>query len=82
MQETVYMKAEGNRVVYKANVTIQDVLKVECTNASILRTIKQMSLYHFNHEHSVVFSILKVILLVVVIYFPQNFAGITNCNHI
>jgi len=61
MQETVYMKAEGNRVVYKANVTIQDVLKVECTNASILRTIKQMSLYHFNHEHSVVFSILKVI---------------------
>lgn len=60
-QTTVYIKANGNSVVYDKNITLGDVLKIECTNIGVLRTIKQMDLYSFNHEHSVVFSILKVI---------------------
>ena len=63
-QVTVYVKASGNCIVYDKNVTLGDVLKIECTNIGMLRAIKQMELYHFNHEHSVVFSILKVIEII------------------
>ena len=61
MQQTVYVKAAGDCVVYDKNITFGDVLKIECTNIGVLRAIKQMELYQFNHEHAVVFSILKVI---------------------
>ena len=60
-QVSVYIKASGNCIVYDKNITLGDVLKIECTNIGIRRAIKQMDLYQFNHEHSVVFSILKVI---------------------
>lgn len=58
---TIYIKANGNSIVYDKNITLGDVLKVECVDTSVLRTVKQMDLYKFNHEHSCVFSILKVI---------------------
>lgn len=63
-QVTVYIKASGNCIVYDKNITIGDVLKIECSNNSILRTIKQMKLYQFNHEHAIVISILKVIEII------------------
>lgn len=61
MQQTVYIKASGNSIVYNKHIKLGDVLKIECTNIGVLRAIKQMDFYSFNHEHSVVFSILKVI---------------------
>ncbi len=61
MQESVYIKAAGNSIVYNKKVTLGDVMKIECPNVAICRAVKQMDLYSFNHEHSVVFSILKVI---------------------
>lgn len=60
-QTIIYLKASGNCIVYDKNITLGDVLKIECTNIGILRAVKQMDLYSFNHEHVVVFSILKVI---------------------
>ena len=63
-QVSIYVKASGNCIVYDKNITLGDVLKIECTNIGMLRAIKQMELYRFNHEHSVVFSILKVIEIV------------------
>lgn len=63
-QITVYVKASGNCIVYDKNITLGDVLKIECSNTGMLRAIKQMGLYRFNHEHSVVFSILKVIEII------------------
>lgn len=57
----IYIKASGNCIVYDKNVKLSDVLKVECINIGVLRTVKQMDLYRFNHEHAVAFSILKVI---------------------
>lgn len=57
----VYIKANGNCIVYKKNVTLSDVLKLECTDIGILRSIKQMDLHRFTHAHAQVFSILKVI---------------------
>lgn len=76
-QVTVYVKASGNCIVYDKNITLGDVLKIECTNVGMLRGIKQMELYRFNHEHSVVFSILKVIELIHQDY-PN--AEIVNCG--
>lgn len=61
MQETVYVKAAGNCVIYNRQIKLGDILKVECSNVAIKRAVKQMEFYSFNHEHSVVFSILKVI---------------------
>ncbi len=61
MADTIYIKASGNCLVYDRNVSLGDVLKLECTNWAILRQVKQMELYRFNHEHAVVFSILFVI---------------------
>ena len=63
-QVTVYVKASGNCIVYDKNITLGDVLKIECSNTGILRSVKQMELYRFNHEHSVVISILKVIEII------------------
>lgn len=60
-ETTVYIKANGNCVVYDKNIKLSDVLKIECTNQGILRAIKQMDLHRFNHAHTEVFSILKVI---------------------
>jgi len=77
MQQTVYIKALGNCVVYDKNITLGDVLKIECTNTGMLRTIKQMDLYRFNHEHAIVFSILKVIERIHKVY-PD--AQIENCG--
>ena len=63
-QVTAYVKASGNCIVYDRNVRLGDVLKIECTNLGILRSIKQMTLYQFHHEHSIVVSILKVIEII------------------
>lgn len=76
-QTTIYVKASGNCIVYDKNITLGDVLKIECTNIGILRAVQQIKLYQFNHEHSVVFSILKVIELIHQDY-PN--AEIVNCG--
>lgn len=76
-QVCVYVKASGNCVVYDKNITIGDVLKVECTNVAMLREIKQMELYRFNHPHAIVFSILKVIERIHEVY-PN--ADVVNCG--
>lgn len=60
-EETIYIKAGGNCIVYDKKVTLSDVIKIECTNVGMLRRIKQMDFYRFNHEHAQAFSILKVI---------------------
>ena len=60
----IYVKASGNSIVYDKNITLGDVLKIECADKGVLRTVKQMELYQFNHEHSQAFSILKVIEII------------------
>lgn len=64
MQTTVYIKASGNCTIYNKSVVLGDVLKIECSNIGILRAVKQMPLYTFNHEHAVVFSVLKVVEII------------------
>ena len=77
MQSTVYIKASGRCTVYDRAVTLGDVLKIECSNVGILRAVKQMPLYTFNHEHAVVFSVLKV---VEIIHKDYPTLAIVNCG--
>ncbi len=60
-QETVYIKPSSNCTVYNPHITIGDVMKVECPNMGIMRQVKQMDLYRFDHEHAAVFSVMPVI---------------------
>lgn len=76
-QTCIYIKANGNCIVYDKNVTLGDVLKIECTNIGVLRAVRQMELYSFNHPHSVVFSILKIIER---IHEDYPSADIVNCG--
>lgn len=76
-QVVIYVKASGNCIVYDKNITLGDVLKIECTDIGVLRAVKQMELYRFNHEHSIVVSILKVIE---VIHQKYPNAEIVNCG--
>lgn len=59
--QTIYVKAGEDCILYNKKVTLGDFLKIECTNIGILRTVKQMEFYRFNHEHAQAFSVLKVI---------------------
>ena len=60
-QETVYIKPASNSTVYNPHITIGDVMKVECPNEGIMRQVKQMDLYRFDHEHAAVISVMVVI---------------------
>lgn len=81
-QVTVYVKASGNCIVYDKNITLGDVLKIECTNLGMLRAIRQMELYQFNHEHSVVISILKVIEIIHQDYPNMEVVNCGECDFI
>lgn len=60
-QETVYIKPPTDCTVYHPHITIGDVMKVECPNVGIMRQVRQMDLYRFDHEHAAVLSVMVVI---------------------
>lgn len=70
--ETLYLKIDQNTIVMDRHVTLGDIAKMECTDASIVRQLKQKKLYTFAEPISSrkqknqmkVFSILKIIELI------------------
>lgn len=60
-QDTVYIKPSDSCTVYQPHITIGEVMKVESSNVTIMRQVKQMDLYRFSHEHGAVFSVMVVI---------------------
>lgn len=75
VREKIYIKADRNTEVTKRDVTIGDVVKIECVNPAVLARIKSMKLLKFQEESSkskdrVAVSILKVIALIHEVY-PQ-----------
>ena len=75
IREKVYVKADRNTEVTKRDVTIGDVVKIECTNPTVLARIKSMKLLTFQDSSAksrdrVAVSILKVITLIHEVY-PQ-----------
>lgn len=72
-KETVYIKADRNTEVSKAEVTLGDVLKIECADPQMLARIKTLKLLKFNHiedkhENRTAVSILKVIACIHSVY--------------
>ena len=66
VREKVYVKADRNTEVTKRDVTIGDVVKIECTNPVVLTRIKSMKLLKFRdsqekNKDRVAVSIMKVI---------------------
>lgn len=67
--EIVYIKADRNIEVAKPDVTLGDVLQIECVNKNMLAKIKTLKLLKFHHtdqknkkkEHREAVSVLKVI---------------------
>lgn len=64
--EIVYIKADRNVEVTKPDVTLGDVLQIECSNpcvAAKIKTIKLLKFHHTNkkHQNRTAVSILKII---------------------
>ena len=70
--ETLYIKIAQNTIVTDRHVKLSDIAKMECTDPSIVRQLKQKKIYTFEDAINVkkqknqmkVFSILKIIELV------------------
>lgn len=65
-KETVYIKADRNVEVTKPDVTLGDVLKIECVDPSVTAKIKTIKLLKFRHvdkkhQNRTAVSVLKVI---------------------
>ena len=63
---TVYIKVDRNVEVTKPQVTLGDVLQIECTNPEMLARIRTMKLLKFHHidkkhQNRTAVSILRVI---------------------
>lgn len=66
---TVYIKAERNTEVTKPDVTLGDVLQMECVDSSVVSRLKTVKLMKFHstdkkHQNRAAVSILKVIELI------------------
>ena len=69
-QETLYIKGDKNIEVTKPEVTLGDILSMECSNQNViprLKTIKVMKMQEKNRQRKVI-SILKIIKLIHEIY--------------
>lgn len=70
--ETLYIKIDKNTIVTDRHVTLQDIAKMECADAAIVRQLKQKKIYTFKDAMDTkkqknemqVFSILKIIALI------------------
>lgn len=70
--ETLYIKIAQNTIVTNRHVKLADIAKMECTDPSIVRQLKQKKIYTFEDSIQVkkqknqmrVFSILKIIELI------------------
>lgn len=64
--DTIYVKADRNTEVTKPEVTLGDVLQIECANPSVVSRVKTLKLFKFHHTNNkkqsrAAVSILKVI---------------------
>ena len=66
--QTLYLKIEQNCIVYDRTVRLEDIAKIECTDAAIRRRIRQMDVYRFDgrdkKDFIQVFSVLRIIQLI------------------
>ncbi len=68
--ETIYIKIDRNVLSHKPAVTINDLATITGSNEALLRQIKQLKVYQFDHPGNMAFSIMKIIQLILQKY-PQ-----------
>lgn len=71
--DTIYIKADRNTEVQKTDVTLGDVLKIECANPSVTARVKTLKLLKFHHtdrknQNRAAVSVLKVIACIHEVY--------------
>lgn len=71
--DTIYIKADRNVEVSKPEVTLGDVLQIECANQNMASRIKTLKLLHFHHvnqkeQNRTAVSILRVIQCIHEVY--------------
>lgn len=71
--ETIYIKADRNIEVTKPEVTLGDVIKIECANPSVTARVKTLKLFKFHdtekkQQNRTSVSILKVIACIHEVY--------------
>ena len=61
--EILYIKGEKNTEVKEPNVTLEDILTMECSNSSIMNRIKPLRILKIpkKEQHRYVVSVLKII---------------------
>ena len=69
----IYIKADRNIEVEKADVTIADVMEVECSDADVLARVKSLKLVKFHHtddkkKDRITMSVVKVISVIHEVY--------------
>ena len=76
-RKTVYVKGEMSTEVYERNVTLEDILEIECVDRTIANKIKKLSILQIPKEGQkrFVISILKVVERI-----HQDFPDIEVCN--
>lgn len=76
-QEVLYIKGPRNVEVTKHDVTLGDILTMECSNKVMIPKIKAIKIYKMpqKQKHRIVISILKIIESI-----HENFPGITVQN--
>ena len=73
-QETLYIKGDKNIEVTKPEVTLGDILSMECSNQNVIpriKTIKVMKMQEKERQRKVI-SILKIIKLIHEIYTKRS----------
>ncbi len=71
--DTIYIKADRNVEVTKPDVTVGDVVQIECANLNVVSRIKTLKLLKFHHmnnkdQNRTAVSILKVIQCIHEVY--------------
>lgn len=61
--KTVYIKGEMNTEVYQRNVTLEDILSIECADRTLENKIKKISVFTIpkKGQHRFVVSVLRII---------------------
>lgn len=76
-QDTLYIKAARNVEVQKREITLGDILTMECSNKALIPKIKVIKIYKMpqKKQHRVAISVLKIIERI-----HENFPGVTVQN--
>lgn len=76
----LYLKIDRNSCVSHPKVLLSDVAKIECENTELLRKIKHLPLYHFEHNGKVGHTTISMSILKIVELIHEQWPGVVVMN--